>query len=200
MVKTKTEQQVKTTTKVLREPGQRVEERIVITRKVNPYIDNYSYKETKDIKNTNPRFKVIVEHIRKGDIFGGEMEQTTYQKEIFSQGGNRPKLPEQNKKLKANKSETQMTKKTTTTTRVKNPVTASATKEKVTETTMKRRNEGTGTKTETKTSSRTTTTGIRGQGTSSSTSTKTTTKTTKIGGGENETTTTTSTRKRFAKK
>jgi hypothetical protein len=195
-VVTKTEKQVKTTTKVVREPGQRVEERIVIQRKVNPYIDNYSYVETKNIHNTNPRFQVIVEHIRKGEIYGGEgSEQTSYQKQVVTQS-TRQKAPEQNQKLKATKTEVKTTQRTTTTTRQKNPVSASATKEKVTETTMKRRNEGTGTKTETKTASKTTTTGIRGQGTTSSTSTKTTTKTTKIGGEE----TGSSTRKRSEKK
>ena len=191
-VETKGKTTTKTTTKVKVEPGKRTEETIVIRKKTNPYIDNYSYKETKNILNKNPRFQVIVEHLRKGDIIGGgNVQETSYQKQVFSQGGNRPKLPDQNQKLKSNKSEPKMrgssttttTKKTTTTRNAnKNPVSATGKKEKITETTVKRRSEGTGTKTETRTQSKTTTSGVRGQ-TSSSTSTKTTTKTTKLGGG-----------------
>ena len=193
-VKTKTETKGKTTsttkTKIQVEPGKRMEETIVIKRKVNPYIDNYSYRETKNIYNKNPRFQVTVEHKRKGDIIGGgNFEETSYQRQVFSQGGNRQKLPEQNQKLRANKSEVKMSKPQNTTTKKtstrtnkdKNPISSSAKKEKITETTVKRRSEGT--KTETKTQSKTTTIGVRGQPTKSSTSTKTTTKTTKIGGG-----------------
>ena len=220
-VKTKTETKgkttTKTTTKVQVEPGKRVEETIVIQRKVNPYIDNYSYKETKNIYNQNPRFQVTVEHKRKGDIIGGgSFEETSSQRQVFSQGGNRPKLPEQNQKLRGTKSEaktpkqqttTTTTKKTTTTTKTtttkeKNPVASSGRKEKITETTVKRRSEGTGSKTETKTQTKTTTTGVRGQPTTSSTTTKTTTKTTKIGGGDDkgEAAGASSIRRKFGKK
>ena len=198
-VETKGKTTKTTTTKLQVEPGKRTEETIVIQKKINPYIDNYSYKETKNILNKNPRFQVTVEHLRKGDIIGGgNFEQTSFQRQVFSQGGNRPKLPDQNQKLKSNRSDTKITKqnnrsgagstttttKKTTTTRTtnKNPVSATGKKEKITETTVKRRNEGTGTKTETRTQSKTTTSGVRGQGSSSSTSTKTTTKTTKLGG------------------
>lgn len=198
-VKPKAEIKTKTTNKVTIEPNKRVEETIVIKRKVNPYIDNYSYVETKNILNKNPRFQVIVEHRRKGDIIGGgNFEETSYQRQVYSQGGNRPKLPAQEQKLRSNRSEVKMmkqgsaprggqttttTKKTTTrttTSREKKPVSSTGGKEKVVETTMKRRNEGTGTKTQTKTESKTTTSGLRGQQTSS-TSSKTTTTTTKIG-------------------
>ena len=195
-VETKGKTTKTTTTKLQVEPGKRTEETIVIQKKVNPYIDNYSYKETKNILNKNPRFQVTVEHLRKGDIIGeGNFEQTSYQRQVFSQGGNRPKLPDQ-QKLKSNRSDTKITKqsnrsgagssttttkKTTTRTTNKNPTSATGKKEKITETTVKRRNEGTGTKTETRTQSKTTTSGVRGQGSTSSTSTKTTTKTTKIG-------------------
>ena len=177
------------------EPGKRVEEIIVIKKKINPYIDNYSYVETKNILNQNPRFQVIVEHRRKGDILGGNFEETSYQRQVFSQGGSRPKLPAQDQKLRSNKSEvkmkqapksqtttTQKTTRTTTTTKTKdkNPVSSSGKKEKVEETTMKRRNEGTGTKTQTKTETKTTSSGLRGQQ-KTSTSSKTTTTTTKLG-------------------
>ena len=206
------------------EPGKRVEEIIVIKKKINPYIDNYSYVETKNILNNNPRFQVIVEHRRKGDIIGGgNFEETSYQRQVYSQGGNRPNLPAQDQKLRSNKSEVKMmkqsvtksgsaprggqttttTKKTTTTTtktttREKKPVSSTGGKEKVVETTMKRRNEGTGTKTQTKTESKTTTSGLRGQQTTS-TSSKTTTTTTKIEAKDGNATGG-SIRKKFAKK
>ena len=190
-VKTKTETKTTKKTKVQVEPGKRVEETIVIQRKTNPYIDNYSYRETKNILNKNPRFHVIVEHKRFDHNGGANFEQTSSQRQVYSQGGNRPKLPDKNPKLRANKSEAKVVKEQVT--KVgnrsnkpaanKNPTSASGKKEKITETTVKRRSEGTGTKTETKTQSKTTNTGVRGQGTKSSTSTKTTTKVTKIGGG-----------------
>ena len=132
------------------------------------------------------------------------------ERQVYSQGGNRPKLPQENAKLRGNKSEVKMTKKTeikssapqdggkrNTRERNPNPVKATATKEKIQETTMKRRNEGTVQKTESRTETKTTTSGIRGQGSSSSsTTTKTTTKTTteKPAGGETKKTTTTTTK------
>ena len=206
-VKPKVESKVKTTSKVVVEPSKRVEEVIVIKKKINPYIDNYSYVETKNILNTNPRFQVVVEHRRKGDILGdGNFEETSYQRQVYSQGGNRPKLPAQEQKLRGNKSEVKMakqtaprtgtqttttTKKTTRTTtttketktRDKNPVSSTGKKEKVEETTVRRRNEGTGTKTQTKTETKTTSSGLRGQQ-QSKTSSKTTTTTTKLGDKE----------------
>jgi hypothetical protein len=225
-VKPKVESKVKTTSKVVVEPSKRVEEVIIIKKKINPYIDNYSYVETKNILNTNPRFQVVVEHRRKGDILGGgNFEETSYQRQVYSQGGNRPKLPAQEQKLRGNKSEVKMTKqtaprtgtqtttttkkttRTTTTTkdtktrdtktRDKNPVSATGKKEKVEETTMRRRNEGTGTKTQTKTETKTTSSGLRGQQ-QSKTSSKTTTTTTKL--GEKEEGTKSRSRKREAKK
>ena len=225
-VKPKVESKVKTTSKVVVEPSKRVEEVIVIKKKINPYIDNYSYVETKNILNTNPRFQVVVEHRRKGDILGGgNFEETSYQRQVYSQGGNRPKLPAQEQKLRGNKSEVKMTKqtaprtgtqtttttkkttRTTTTTkdtktrdtktRDKNPVSATGKKEKVEETTMRRRNEGTGTKTQTKTETKTTSSGLRGQQ-QSKTSSKTTTTTTKL--GDKDDGAKSRTRKREAKK
>ena len=189
-VKTKTETKTTKKTKVQVEPGKRVEETIVIQRKTNPYIDNYSYRETKNILNKNPRFQVIVEHKRFDHNGAGNFEQTSSERKVFSQGGNRPNLPDKNQKLRANKSEAKVVKEQVT--KVgnrsnkpanKNPVSAQGKKEKIQETTVKRRSEGTGTKTETKTSSQTTKSGVRGQDSKTSTSTKTTTKTTKIGGG-----------------
>ena len=188
--------------KPVREPSPRVEEKIVITKKKREYLDNYQYKETKQIKSKNPRYQVIVEHKRLGDIIGGTFEETSYQRQIFSQGSSRPQIVEQSKtqsatgsalpKLKANKSESRLVTKTkiestsgpqtteSTTTKTRTTKTESskpaqsvtAKAEKITETTMKRRNEGTGSTTTSRTE-KTTTTG----GAGASTTTKTTTKT-----------------------
>ena len=108
--------------KPVREPSPRVEEKIVISKKKREYLDNYQYKETKQIKSKNPRYQVIVEHKRLGDIIGGTFEETSYQRQIFSQGSSRPQIVEQSKtqtatgsalpKLKANKSESRLVTKT----------------------------------------------------------------------------------------
>ncbi len=111
-VNPKAETKVKKTTKVVVEPSKRVEETIIIKKKVNPYVDNYSYVETKNIRNLNPRFQVTVEHKRLGDIIGGNFEETSYQRQVYSQGGNRPKLPAQEQKLRGIKSEVKMVKQT----------------------------------------------------------------------------------------
>ena len=128
------------TEKIVREVGPRREEIIQTIRKKNEYVDNFSYHETKDLKRNNPRYFVVVEHNRKGDIFGGNFEQTSYERQVYSQGGNRPKLNDGNlrgKKQPPQSGSTQVTKKTTTTTtktttreRKQNPVSATATKEK----------------------------------------------------------------------
>ena len=104
------------------EPSPRVEEKIVIKKKKREYLDNYQYHETKNIKSKNPRYQVIVEHKRLGDIIGGTFEETSYQRQIFSQGSSRPQIVEQSKtqtatgsalpKLKANKSESRLVTKT----------------------------------------------------------------------------------------
>ena len=201
---------------VLRAPEPRVEEKIVQTKKRKEYLDNYQYHETKNIKNPNPRFQVVVEHQRLGDIIGGTFEETSYKRQVFSQGSNRPQLTEKTTTttktgsaagptLRGNKSQVTMkkttitgaapqtttSKKTTTTTTTKTaqrggPGGAGG-KEKVTETSVKRRSEGTGSKTETKTESKTTTSG-RGGETATSTTTKTTTRTTGSKPAETKTT------------
>ena len=184
------------TEKVVREVGPRREEVIQTTKKKNEYMDNFSYRETKDLKRNNPRYFVVVEHTRKGDIFGGgNFEKTSYERQVYSQGGNRPKL-DGNDKLRGGKKPAQQPpaarrNNTSNNTRKPNPVSATATKEKIQQTTMKRRNEGTVSKTESRTETKTTTTGIRGQKKESTTS-KTTTKTTsqKPAGGKTQTTTT----------
>ena len=108
--------------KPVREPSPRVEEKIVIKKKKREYLDNYQYHETKNIKNKNPRYQVIVEHKRLGDIIGGTFEETSYQRQIFAQGSSRPQIVEQtttqtatgsaNTKLRANKSESRLVTKT----------------------------------------------------------------------------------------
>ena len=201
---------------VLRAPEPRVEEKIVQTKKKKEYLDNYQYHETKNIKNPNPRFQVIVEHQRLGDIIGGTFEETSYQRQVFSQGSNRPQLTEKTTTttktgsaagptLRGNKSQVTMkkttitgaapqtttSKKTTTTTTTKTTQRGGAGgtggKEKVAETSVKRRSEGTGSKTETRTESKTTTSG-RGGESSTSTTTKTTTRTTGSKPAESKTT------------
>ena len=179
--------------KPVREPEPRVEEKIIQTKKKKEYLDNYQYHETKDIKNPNPRLQVIVEHQRLGDIIGGTFEETSFQRQVFSQGSNRPQLTEKTTtvtktgsavppSLRGNKSQVTTVKKTITSSTTnatrggadRFPSSVTGGKEKTTETTVKRRNEGTGSKTETRTESRTTRTGGQGGSTSSSTSTKTT--------------------------
>ena len=83
--------------KPVREPEPRVEEKIIVTKKKREYLDNYQYKETKNIKSNNPRYHVIVEHKRLGDIIGGTFEETSYQRQIFAQGSSRPQIVEQTK-------------------------------------------------------------------------------------------------------
>ena len=206
---------------ILRAPEPRIEEKIVHTKKKKEYLDNYQYHETKEIKNKNPRFQVIVEHQRLGDIIGGTFEETSYQRQVFAQGSNRPQLTEKTTTvtktgsatgqptLRGNKSQVVLTKtkitgsapqqttgKRTTTTTTKTSQRggnpATGGKEKVTETSMKRRSEGTGSKTETKTETKTTTSGRGGE---SSTTTKTTTRTTAQKPAESKTTQQTTTTK-----
>ena len=130
--------------KPVREPSPRVEEKIVIKKKKREYLDNYQYHETKNIKSKNPRYQVIVEHKRLGDIIGGTFEETSYQRQIFAQGSSRPQIVEQtttqtatgsaNTKLRANKSESRLVTKTKIETAPQKTETAS-TKTRTTKTT-----------------------------------------------------------------
>ena len=130
--------------KPVREPSPRVEEKIVIKKKKREYLDNYQYHETKNIKSKNPRYQVIVEHKRLGDIIGGTFEETSYQRQIFAQGSSRPQIVEQtttqtatgsaNTKLRANKSESRLVTKTKIETAPQKAETAS-TKTRTTKTT-----------------------------------------------------------------
>ena len=91
---TKIDAPMKKEKKPVRQPEPRVEEKIIQTKKKKEYLDNYQYHETKDIKNPDPRYQVYVEHQRLGDIIGGTFEETSYQRQVFSEGSNRPQLTE----------------------------------------------------------------------------------------------------------
>ena len=190
---------------ILRAPEPRMEEKIVQTKKKKEYLDNYQYHETKEIKNKNPRFQVIVEHQRLGDIIGGTFEETSYQRQVFAQGSNRPQLTEKTTTvtktgsatgqptLRGNKSQVVLTKTKITgsapqqTTGKRTTTTTTTT----TKTSQRGGNPATGGKEKvTETSMK-----RRSEGTGSKTETKTETKTTTSGrGGESSTTTKTTTR------
>ena len=188
---------------VLRAPEPRVEEKIVQTKKKKEYLDNYQYHETKEIKNKNPRFQVIVEHQRLGDIIGGTFEETSYQRQVFAQGSNRPQLTEKTTTitktgsatgqpaLRGNKSQVTM-KKTTITGAA--PQTTQTTSKRTTTTTTRTTQKAPTTSTGGKEKTTETTVKRRSEGTGSKTETKTETKTTTTGrGGATESSTTTKT-------
>jgi hypothetical protein len=65
--------------KKLRAVEPRQEEKIVQTKKRKEYLDNYQYHETKELKpDTKPS---VVIHERLGDIVGGTVETSTYEKQ-----------------------------------------------------------------------------------------------------------------------
>jgi len=158
-----------------------------INKTKKDFILNIQYHETKCIRK--PKYEVVVNHRIKGDIFGGgNFAKTSEKRDIYSQGGNRPKLePRKNDKadLRANRSQQNRVVKAYNTSTAPNPrgrnqVQATAKNEKIQQTSMKRRNDGTSSKTETRTETRTTTSGLRGQPKENTRiSTKTTTRTTK---------------------
>ena len=200
--------------KPVREPSPRVEEKIVITKKKREYLDNYQYHETKNIKSKNPRYQVIVEHKRLGDIIGGTFEETSYQRQIFSQGSSRPQIVEQTTtttatgsaapKLKANKSEARLVTKTKIESASGPQKTeTSSTKTRTTKTT-------TTTKTESSKPAQSatakaekiteTTMKRRNEGTGSTTTSRTEKTTTTGGAGESSSTTTKTTTRTFSEK
>ena len=202
----------KTKTKPVRETSPRVEEKIVITKKKREYLDNYQYHETKNIKSKNPRYQVIVEHKRLGDIIGGTFEETSYQRQIFAQGSSRPQIVEQTTtttatgsalpKLKANKSEARLVTKTKI-------ETTSGPEATETTTTKKRTTTTTTTKTESSRPAQTatakaekiteTTMKRRNEGTGSTTTSRTE-KTTTTGGATGTSTTTKTTTRTVSEK
>ena len=159
-----------------------------INKTKNDFILNIQYHETKCIRK--PKYEVVVNHRIKGDILGdGNFAKTSERREIYSQGGNRPKLEPRrndNQNLRTNRSQQNRVVKASYNTatapnpRGRNQVQATAKNEKIQQTSMRRRNDGTSSKTETRTETRTTTSGLRGQPKENTRiSTKTTTRTTK---------------------
>ena len=65
----------------------RKEEQIVQTKKKVPYLDNYQYHETKDIKNKDPKKTSIVTHRRLGDIIEGSYEISTFERKTVNDDG-----------------------------------------------------------------------------------------------------------------
>ena len=86
------------------QPKDRVEEKIVITKKKKEYLDNYQYHETKNLKSTKPDY---VLHIRWGDIVGGIVEETSMKKITTKERGkssDKTKTTTQTQSLRQNKS------------------------------------------------------------------------------------------------
>ena len=189
--------------KPVREPEPRVEEKIVITKKKREYLDNYQYHETKNIKSKNPRYQVIVEHKRLGDIIGGTFEETSYQRQIFAQGSSRPQIVEQTTtqtatgsampKLKANKSEARLVTKTKIESVSGPAATETTTTKKRTTTTTTTKTESTKPAVSAKAEKITETTMKRRNEGTGSTTTSRTEKTTTTGGAGSSTTTKTTT-------
>ena len=188
---------------VLRAPEPRMEEKIIQTKKKKEYLDNYQYHETKEIRNKNPRFQVIVEHQRLGDIIGGTFEETSYQRQVFSQGSNRPQLTEKKTtitktgsatgqpSLRGNKSQVTMTK-----TKITGSAPQQQTGKRTTTTTTTTKTSQRGGNPATGGKEKVTETSVkrRSEGTGSKTETKTESKTTTSGrGGQTATSTTTKT-------
>ena len=67
--------------KTIAEPRPRVEEKIVIKKKIIEYLDNYQYKETKEF-GKNPKPATVI-HIGRGT--GGAFEDTSYKKVTTTQ-------------------------------------------------------------------------------------------------------------------
>ena len=189
--------------KPVREPEPRVEEKIVITKKKREYLDNYQYHETKNIKSKNPRYQVIVEHKRLGDVIGGTFEETSYQRQIFAQGSSRPQIVEQTTtqtatgsampKLKANKSESRLVTKTKIESTSGPAATETTTKKRTTTTTTTTKTESAKPAVTAKAEKITETTMKRRNEGTGSTTTSRTEKTTTTGGAGSSTTTKTTT-------
>ena len=68
----------------------RKEEKIITQKKRKEYLDNYQYLETKMLRK--PKKKILVEHIRFGDILDTTYDTKTYQSQIFNKGRKRPRI------------------------------------------------------------------------------------------------------------
>ena len=74
------------------QPKPRKVDTIIQTRKKKEYLDNFQYKETKDIKNNDPRKESFVRHRRLGEPVGGTYEQKTFTKRSSTNRGSGPSL------------------------------------------------------------------------------------------------------------
>ena len=74
------------------QPKPRKVETIIQTRKKKEYLDNFQYKETKDIKNNDPRKESFVRHRRLGEPVGGTYEEKTFTKRTSTNKGSGPSL------------------------------------------------------------------------------------------------------------
>ena len=70
--------------------GPRKEEKIITQKKRKEYLDNYQYLETKMLRK--PKKKILVEHIRFGDILDSTYDTKTYQSQLFNKGRKRPRI------------------------------------------------------------------------------------------------------------
>ena len=144
----------------------RNEERIVQKAKNIEYLDNYQYKETKEF-GKKPRPAIVI-HKRFGDIFGGSIQESSYQKITTTTGGN---------VTSQQQSTTKTTTTTTTTKTMKENKSASNLRAQARKPAEKGAGESSATATKTVTS--TTKVGRRGgAGGATSTTTETTSKTT----------------------
>ena len=144
----------------------RKEERIVQKEKKIEYLDNYQYKETKEF-GKKPRPAIVI-HKRFGDIFGGSIQESSYQKITTTTGGN---------VTSQQQTTTKTTTTTTTTKTMKENKSASNLKAQARKPAEKGAGESSATATKTVTS--TTKVGRRGgAGGATSTTTETTSKTT----------------------
>ena len=144
------------------EPRPRVEEKVVVQKKRIEYLDNYQYKETKDIRKPEKASTVI--HKRWGGPVGGSYEETSYQKITTTTGAGASGESKTTKTVTTTKTE-QATGTAALRTQSKGKArgagesTATATKEMVSTTKVGRRGgAGGATSTTTETTSKTTTT------------------------------------------
>ena len=78
--------------KISVQPEPRKRETIVQTRKKKEYLDNFQYKETKDVKENKPNRESLVRHRRLGDAIGGTYEEKTFTKRTTTNAGKGPSL------------------------------------------------------------------------------------------------------------
>ncbi len=114
------------------------------------FLFNIQYYESRDIKK--PKYEAYVYHKIRGEIFGDNFDKTKYEKVVYSQGGNRPKLDFKTnytgkEHIRTNKSVRTVNNYSSRTTIPKkparNPLPNTAKNVKMQKSTMRRRNDGT---------------------------------------------------------